>query len=335
MDKTTQWLVDGPAWVEYRTRKDLLGQPEDEPGVIKARQACLAHPQVQGLITELGEWPGPVLRSHKSAGHPLHKLTFLADLGLKASDPGVGRIVEHILERQAPEGPFQILANIHPRYGGTGEDQLVWMLCDAPLVVYALAKFGLEDTDQVQSALYHLNGLIRDNGWPCAVSADLGKFRGPGRKDDPCPYANLVMLKGLAQFPELDSDSALSIGVETLLSLWEQRKERRPYLFAMGTDFAKLKAPLIWYDILHVTDVLSQIPWARGEARLVEMAQIVRSKADQDGRFKAESVWRDWKDWDFGQKREPSRWLTLIARRMLMRMDLALPSCEDAQPTLR
>jgi hypothetical protein len=319
MDDVIQWLLDGSAWVEYRTRIDLLGQSEDNPQVLKAHQEVLAHPQIQSLIDELANWPGDVLKSHKSAGHPIHKLTFLADLGLRATDPGVGNIVERILERQAHEGPFQVLANIHPRYGGAGVDQLIWMLCDAPLVVYALVKFGLEDNPHVLAALNHLISLIQENGWPCAVSPEAGKFRGPGRKDDPCPYANLVMLKALAQFPGLHDDPAVAIGVESLLSLWEERKERRPYLFAMGTDFTKLKAPLVWYDILHVMDVLSHFSWARKDARLQEMVQIVRSKADQDGRFTPESIWLAWQGWDFGQKREPSRWLTLVTQRMLKR----------------
>ena len=34
--------------------------------------------------------------------------------------------------------------------------------------------------------------------------------------------------------------------------------ERKEYLFGMGTDFRKLKAPLVWLDILHVLDVLSR-----------------------------------------------------------------------------
>jgi hypothetical protein len=319
MDDVIQWLLDGSAWVEYRTRIDLLGQSEDNPQVLKAHQEVLAHPQIQSLIDELANWPGDVLKSHKSAGHPIHKLTFLADLGLRATDPGVGNIVERILERQAHEGPFQVLANIHPRYGGAGVDQLIWMLCDAPLVVYALVKFGLEDNPHVLAALNHLISLIQENGWPCAVSPEAGKFRGPGRKDDPCPYANLVMLKALAQFPGLHDDPAVAIGVESLLSLWEERKERRPYLFAMGTDFTKLKAPLVWYDILHVMDVLSHFSWAREDARLQEMVQIVGSKADQDERFTPESIWLAWQGWDFGQKREPSRWLTLVTQRMLKR----------------
>lgn len=106
-----------------------------------------------------------------------------------------------------------------------------------------------------------------------------------------------------------------------LLRLWEQRKERRPYLFAMGTDFAKLKAHLIWYDILHVLDVLTQISWLKEDDRLQGMVAIDKSKEDEHGRFTPESVWRAWKDWDFGQKREPSTWLTLLARRMLNRLD--------------
>ena len=318
-DELIAWLLEGLPWVEYRTRIDLLGQTKDEPQVAQAYNASLTFPQIQNLISELSEWPGPILKSHKKAGHFLHKLGFLADIGFRADTPGIEKIAQRILEHISPEGPFQVLVNINPRYGGTGEDQLAWMLCDAPLVTCAIAKFGFSEQPGIQESIRHLVSLERDNGWPCAGSPEIGKFRGPGRKADPCPYANLVMLKLLAQFPERHSDIAVKVGVETLLSLWEKRKERRPYLFAMGTDFAKLKAPLIWYDILHVTDVLTQIPWTIEDKRLQEMIEIVRNKAGQDGKFTAESIWMDWKAWEFGQKKEPSKWITLVAQRMLKR----------------
>jgi hypothetical protein len=173
----------------------------------------------------------------------------------------------------------------------------------------------------VQAAAEHLAALVRDNGWPCAVSPRLGKFRGPGRKDDPCPYATLVMLQALAQMPAYRDGAACQMGAGALLGLWQQRKERKPYLFGMGTDFAKLKAPLVWYDVLHVLDVLTQFAWLCSDARLHEMAGIVRSKADAEGRFTPESIWTAWKGWEFGQKREPSRWLTLITRRALARLE--------------
>ena len=315
----TTWLLKGEPWVEYRTRIDILEQPEDDPQVKEAYKTALAHPQIQNIITELSEWPGSVLKSHKKAGHFLHKLGFLADIGFRADNLGIEKIAQQIMKHQSPEGPFQVLVNINPRYGGTGEDQFAWMLCDAPLVTYAMVRFGLGQKPEVQKALKYLIGLERENGWHCTVSPEVGKFRGPGRKADPCPYANLLILQLLAEFPEKHADPAVKTGVETLLSLWEERKERRPYLFAMGTHFSKLKAPLIWYDILHITDVLSQFHWALEDKRLQEMMQIVESKADQDGKFTAESIWMDWKGWEFGQKKVPSKWITLIAQRMLKR----------------
>jgi hypothetical protein len=51
-------------------------------------------------------------------------------------------------------------------------------------------------------------------------------------------------------------------------------------MFFMGTDFRKLKAPFVWYDILHVLDVLSSCSWLKGDPRLLNMANLVKSKAD-------------------------------------------------------
>ena len=33
------------------------------------------------------------------------------------------------------------------------------------------------------------------------------------------------------------------------------------------------------------------------------------------------SVWMAWKDWEFGQKKEPSRWLTLHAWQIIQRIE--------------
>jgi hypothetical protein len=314
------WLLAGPPWIEYRARRDLLGQSECDPQVSSARSGMLASPPVRELVAELGGWPGRVIASHKSAGQPFHKLTFVADLGLQAADPGVAAIITRILAHQSAEGPFQLPTNVPAAYGGTDQEQWAWALCDAPLSVYALARFGLRDEPAVRAALDHLVGLHRDNGWPCAVSKELGDWRGPGRKDDPCPYATLVMLKALSEFEDLRADPAARIGAETLLTLWEESLTRHPYIFYMGTDFRKLKVPLVWYDLVHVLEVLTRFPWLRDDPRLLDMLALLRSKADAGGRFTLESIWTAWKGWEFGQKREPSRWLTLLAWRILGRM---------------
>lgn len=320
MDIPASWLLEGEPFVQYRTRLDLLAQPETDNAVRSARNAMLADPRVASLIDGLSSWPGTVIASHKSASQPFHKLTFLANLGVRVEDPGVETITTAVLKHQSDEGPFQLPMNIPQHFGGSGTDEWAWALCDAPLLVYALAKMGLGGDPPVVRAVNHLVGLVRENGWPCVVSKELGKFRGPGRKDDPCPFATLAMLKVLAQFDDLRDGAEARAGAEALLSLWSESRDRQPYMFFMGTDFRKLKAPLVWYDLLHVLDVLSQFPWLATDARLLDMADTLRQKADADGHFTPESVWTPWSEWEFGQKKVPSRWVTLLAWRILKRI---------------
>ena len=91
------------------------------------------------------------------------------------------------------------------------------------------------------------------------------------------------------------------------------------YLFGIGTDFAKPKYPMVWFDIVHVLDVLSRFAWVRADPRFREMLEVLRAKADADGRYTPESVWMAYKGLDFGQKREPSPTLTLAAARIVAR----------------
>lgn len=329
MNPPIDWLLDGPPWVRYRTRLDLLDLPETDPAVAADRAAMLAHPLVSGLVRVLAAWPGQVLSSHKSASQAYHRLTFLADLGLRANDPGMSAILDLVLAHQSDQGAFTLPMRIPEAYGGTGREQSAWALCDAPVTLYALIRLGMGNDVRVQRAVRHLAGLARPNGFPCAVSPALGSWRGPGRKDDPCPYATLVAVKALALTPGEPESAAVRQGAACLLHLWEQSRQRHPYMFYMGSDFRKLKAPFVWYDLFHVLDVLAPLTWLHGDPRLEEMLDTLAAACpgsgahaggmDTDGRFTAGSIWKAWDGWDFGQKKEPSPWITLLAWRVLRR----------------
>ena len=114
MKVPVDWLLEGEPWIEYRTRLDLLGQSEKDPQVKSARKSMLADAQVQSLVAELSGWPGTVISSHKSASQPFHKLTFLADLGLKAGDPGMDAIIARILEHQSDGRSLPALRRTSP-----------------------------------------------------------------------------------------------------------------------------------------------------------------------------------------------------------------------------
>jgi hypothetical protein len=321
MAETVAWLLEcDEPWTKYRTLVDLLDRSEEDAEVQAAREAMLAHPQVQALIVAAAEWPGYALKRHNDAKHPIYRLSTLGDFGARTSDPGVAPIIKKVMDHQSPEGAFQIPINLPTHFGGTGEDMWTWVLCDAPTTLYALRVLGLGDDERVQRATGHLGGLVEDNGYHCVAARELGGFKGPGKAADPCPMANVYSLKALVQVPELQDSPAVRRAAEMLLRHWDQRGQRKLFLFGIGTDFRKLKYPFVWYDILHVADVLSQASSARRDPRLSEMVAAITAQADVDGRYTATSMYRAWKGWSFANKKEPSPWLTFLVKRIEKRV---------------
>jgi len=313
-----QWLMESDEpWTRYRTLVDLVDRSTGDSEVEAARTEMLAHSQVQSLIAEVAQWPGPApLKRHSDASHPIHKLSALAEFGVRADDPGVDKAVEAVIAHQSPEGAFQALVNIPKAFGGTGEDMWTWMLCDAPVLLYSLLAMGLGKDPRVERAVEHLVGLVDDNGWRCVVDPELGRFRGPGRKADPCPIACVYALKALSEVPALEDHRAVHKGAEMLLSHWEHQRERKIYMFGIGTTFRRLRCPLVWYDVLHVVDVLSRFPFVHRDARFREMLNTITAQADEEGRYTAGSMYRAWKGWSFADKKRPSPWLTFVVKRL-------------------
>lgn len=315
------WLLasDEP-WTRFRTLADLLDRPEDDAEVLAARAEMLAHPLVQALLEEAATWGDRTLKRHNDASHTIYTFSTLADFGLQATDPGVCAGIDAILAHQSPEGAFQTVVSIPERFGGSGRDTWTWLLCDAPTLLYSLLSMGLGQDPHLKRAVDHLVVSMDQNGWRCVAAPDLGRFRGPGRKDDPCPIVNVYALKALAQIPDLMDSPATRTGATMLLSHWEHQHERKVYLFGIGTDFRKLKYPFVWYDILHVVDVLSQFPFVHKDARFSEMVQTVTAQADEAGHYTATSMYRAWKGWTFADKKTPSPWLTFLVLRVLKRI---------------
>ncbi len=318
MPSTLDWLLasDEP-WTRYCTFLNLLGLPPDDADVCRARTEMLAHPLIAGLIADVRAWPGYPLARHNDAAHPIHKLGVLLDFGLIARDPGMAETLAAICAHPSSQGSLQTMIRMEWHASSTRGDFWTWMACDAPLLLHAVIGIGGRDQPAAPPALDHLLNLTRGDGWRCAVAPELGRFHGPGRKDDPCPIATLYALQALSLCPDLLDHPAARVGVEMLLYHWEQRRERKFFLFAMGTDFAKLKYPSAWYDLLHVVDVLAHFPLARADVRFREMLAVLAGQADSQGRYTASSMYQAWKAWSFADKKKPSPWLTYRVLRTL------------------
>jgi len=276
---------------------------------------------VQTLIAEAASWGDRPFKRHNDASYPIYKLSTLADFGLSSSDPGVSKIIETVMAHQSLEGAFQSVVNVPRAFGGTGEDLWTWMVCDAPTLLYTLLEMNPGGDVRMHYALNHLVGLVDDNGYHCKVDPRSGKFRGPGSKVDPCPIANVFALKALSQVPEMLDSPAAQVAVEMLLRHWASPPGQKYYLFGIGSDFRKLKYPFVWYDILHVAEVLSRFPFACADPRFQSLIEAIIAQANPDGLYTAGSMYQSWKGWSFADKKNPSPWLTFLVLRVKKRMD--------------
>jgi len=313
-------LKNGETWLQYAARINLL--QESKESLTDLRLQALADSKITAYLSDIADYHSILVRNHKDPDLPIHKLLFLLDIGFGADVAEIQTAIDKIMENKDGNGVYKSLTNIPKHFGGNGEDTFGWCLCDAPLLLLALLKAGIDYEKHIKQGVDYLVGFHRDSGFPCTVSQEFGKFRGPGRKDDPCPYASLIMLKLMSAIPEYrDTEIAVNTAMG-LLSLWENSLERHPYMFYMGTDFRKLKAPAMWYDLVSVVDVLSHFEVVKADERFIEMAEMIKRKQDSNGLFTPEAVYQKFKGWDFGQKKNPSPYLTYLCHRILKRSGL-------------
>jgi len=306
-------------WLKYAIHVHMYGESKDE--TVNLRNAALADDKIQSYLKDITSFHGTPVKNHKNPDLPVHKLLFLLDIGFDKNTPEIRTAIDQILKHKDCNGVYQSVTNIPKHFGGTGEDVFSWSLCDAPLLLLALLKAGVDYSKHIRLGLEYLVSLSRNNGFPCAASPELGKFHGPGSKEDCCPYATLIMADLLSSIPEYRNSLVAAASVEALLSLWTNSLKKHPYLFYMGKDFRKLKAPPCWYDIVSVTNVVSKYPFAAHDPRFQEMITLMKDKQDRDGFFTPESVYMKLKEWDFGQKKSPSPYLTYLCVRIFQRIE--------------
>lgn len=308
--ETKDWLTGSPIpYVRYNAC--LLFCPE------KAHhKELLSDTLIQELIQSLRDWKDEVLKRHDAATLGLHRLVFLADLGIKAQDPGMERIINTILKTIDEQGIPRIQIEIPTVFGGNGKPTMAWMACDFPTILYALLKMGVRSA-VTSKAVQALQELVDEDGLHCC--GFMPKFRGPGKKSDICPYANLISAKALSEDKGGAESAAAQKTVEALLRHWQERGKKKYYLFGIGTEYKKLQLPYVWYNLLHVMEVVSRYEAFHTDKRFKEMMEVLLSQTDSSLRFKPESMYMAYKGRDFANKKEHSPTITLFTLRILKR----------------
>lgn len=206
-------------WLQYAIRVNVLKEKKQD--ILELKNNILKNDKIKSYLSDITNFHDTLVSNHKNPILPVYKLMFLLDIGLDCSVPEIEKAINEIMKHKDKNGIYQSLTNIPKHFGGSGEDTFGWCLCDAPLLLHVLIKAGIDYEKYIQEGVDYLISLYDNNGFPCIVSSELGKFRGPGRKDDCCPYATLIMLDLLLNIPEYKYEGVTKNLATEILSLWD------------------------------------------------------------------------------------------------------------------
>lgn len=306
--ETQEWLMAAPEpYIRYQAQR-LLSPKKADPALLDR------DPFIRANIKAVSRWRKEILTRHDKPDLFIHRLAMLADLGVTRDTAGARAIIEDLLENIAPDGVFRQNIMIPRVFGGSGEASPEWIICDIPVLVYALLVMTGGDP-RLRPAVKKLRGLCGESFYPCCGS--IPKFKGPGPRNGMCPYANLLAARALAADPAGRRSPQAGLAARAVLDHWRHRKTRKPFLFGMGTDFQKLKYPMVWYNLLHVVSALQRIPGVAEDRRFLQMAGRLLRKLDPSGRATPESIYMAYKTEEWSDKKNPSRLMTVMVHRAL------------------
>lgn len=317
--------ADEPAacWV---TLRHVLGRPEDDADVRKARREVLADAGVQDLLERIPDWEvADKVGGHDSPRYAPNLLHLLADMGVRGDDDGRFDDLLDAFARHEDGGRFACFTQWRQMPGP------VWctLPCDTHIIADIMVRCGRAGQAPVRRSLVRilddLTETTQGPGWKC-IPDPVVRFRGPGRVADVCPLATLEALRLFARLVKqpagataADTDAARRVtpAVRTVLGVWRDRGAHKPYMFGHGRSFKTVKWPTTWYSVALVLDTVGRYPQVWSPASPVATEEDRRSVAELaacliaynvalDGSVTPRSCYKGFERFSFGQKRRPS-----------------------------
>jgi hypothetical protein len=320
------WLLEPePPGVRYLALRDLLNCPEDDPELRTAQQAALTRGPIAPILAEMNEagyWvesgPGynPKYRSTVWA------VVMLAQLGASAAqDERIALACAYLLDHALTSGGH-FTTSAAP--SGTA-DCLQGNLC------WALVELGF-DYPRLESAFEWMARSVTGEG-VAPVEARQAAMRyyagkcGPlfacgSNNKLPCAWGAIKVMQAFSRWPVERRTPlikrAIEQGVDFLFST-------DPAVAAYPTGYSDKPSGNWWkfgFPVFYVTDLLQNVEALvglgyGGDPRLAQALTIIREKQDGQGRWPLEYSYAG-KTWvDFGPKKEPNKWVTLRALRVL------------------
>jgi hypothetical protein len=323
---SVSWLLEGDdPGVRYLAMRDLLELPADDADLVSAQELAHNEGPISIILDEMddaGYWvkPGPGYNpKYRSA---VWSVILLSQLGGSiALDKRIEQACQYLFEHALSEnGQFSSLG---PPSGTV--DCLQGNLCAAmldlgfrdPRLETAFEWMARSVTGEGVAPLKDKKAPLRYYAGKCGPDFACG-----ANNKLPCAWGAVKVMVAFGKLPPKKRtpliESAIQRGVDFLLGI-------DPAEAAYPTGWSKKPSGNWWkfgFPVFYITDLLQIIEALVAldygkDPRLSNALGIIREKQDKDGRWALEYAYTG-KTWvDFGEKKQPNKWVTLRAARVL------------------
>lgn len=330
MDKTLSWLIeeDDPG-VRYLALRDLLDVPHDDHEMVSARRAAHRDGPIAHIMDNIhpdGYWVKPGPGYNPKYRSLVWSIILLAQLGADpAEDNRIKQAANYLMDQSlTDEGQFTTSGSP----SGT-IDCLQGNLC------WSLLEMGVDDP-RLDRAFDWMARSVTGEGISASGGKDPGlryyaykcgpNFACGVNDRQACAWGAVKVMLALGKLPDPKRtpmvDQAIQTGIDFLFSVKpEEANYPTTYNEKPSRNWWKFGFPLFY-----VTDLLQNVEAlaAAGlgcDPRLSGAIQLIKDKRDQNDKWALDYDYKS-KTWvDFGQKKQPNKWVTLRALRVLKACD--------------
>jgi len=321
-EDTLSWLLEEEEpGVRYLTLRNLLEIPETDPEYLSAQQRAHQEGPIAMILNEMNElgfWveEGPgYLPKYRST---VWSVIMLAQLGASIEmDDRIAKACHYIFDHTLTKyGQFSVSGT-----PGSTADCLQGNLCGAmldlgfsdPRLEKAFEWMARSLTGDGVAALGDKSTPIRYYAGNCGPGFMCG-----ANNKLPCAWGAAKVMLAFGKLPKAKRtpliDKAIQQGIDFLLSV-------DPVTAAYPTGYSDKPSGNWWkfgFPVFYVSDILQTVEaLARlglgSDSRLTNALVFIRQKQDNHGRWPLEYHYSG-KTWvDFGQKKQPNKWVTYRA----------------------
>ncbi len=323
----TEWLLEkNDPSVRYFTLVDLLEKPMTCSELKEAKQNIMKTGVVPAILAKQkkeGYWDEPERFYTAKYKGTVWQLMILAELGADGDDERIKKACEFIFSfsQDLQSGGFAHSTSV--KNGGGRHSEVI--PCLTGNMVWSLIRLGYLEDPRLQYGIEWITNYQRfddgisdaPKGWPYdrLKAGCLGKHT--------CHMGAVKSLKALAEIPKNKRTAAvkqtIEKGVEYLL-LHHVFKSSHNLNHVPKPGWLKFGFPLMYQtDALEILAILTKLGYK--DTRMQEAIDVMISKQDAQGRWLLENTFNGRYQVNIEQKREPSKWITLNALRILKRYD--------------